>query len=170
MLWRNPRRVPATAALADIAPAGERRCAGAVAGSKRCCGIVVPGGNVARILIVDDDPHYRRYLRDVLERGGHEVVEASSGAEAIELYRQHRPDLSIVDLVLPDINGGKVMQSILQLNNSARLIVLSSRDAFSDTEFVGTLKRLGAIDTLRKSDPLEKLLASVIGALRDIRR
>ena len=131
---------------------------------------VVPGGNVARILIVDDDPLYCRYLRDVLERGGHEVIRASSGAEAIDLYRQQRPDLTIVDFVLPDINGGKVMQSILRLNGSARLIALSSREAFSDTEFVGTLKRLGAIYTLRKSDPLEKFLASVIGALSDMRR
>jgi DNA-binding NarL/FixJ family response regulator len=131
---------------------------------------IVPGGNVARILIVNDDPLYRQYLRDVLERGGHDVIGASTGVEAIDLYRQHRPDLSIVDFVLPDTNGGKVMQSILQLNGSARLIVLSSREAFSDTEFVGTLKRLGAISTLRKSDPMEKLLASVIGALGDMRR
>lgn len=125
---------------------------------------------MARILIVDDDPLYLRYLRNVLERSGHDILAASSGVEAIDLYRQHRPDLSIVDFVLPDTNGGKVMQSILRLNGSARLIVLSSREAFSDTEFVGTLKRLGAISTLRKSDPLEKLVASVSGALSDMPR
>jgi len=124
---------------------------------------------VALVLIVDDDSFYRKFLRRLLEKAGHTVIEAATGKAGIECYCQHGPNLAIVDFILPDTNGGKVMRSILRLNSSARVVVISSQSAFTDSQFVGLLKQLGATATLCKSDPVEKIVAEitrVVGVLK----
>jgi len=60
---------------------------------------------MASILIVDDDPHIRDFIRDVLEYDGHEVSEAEDGGIALQHMRGHRPDLVLLDLNMPVIDG-----------------------------------------------------------------
>ena len=61
-----------------------------------------------RILVVDDDANIRRLLRDDLEAAGYRVLEARDGREALELARQKRPDLLILDVLMPEVNGFEV--------------------------------------------------------------
>jgi DNA-binding NarL/FixJ family response regulator len=80
-----------------------------------------------RILIVDDHPMVREGLAGILARHQMIVVGlAANGRQALELYAEHHPDVTLLDLRLPDQNGFEVMRSILQDSPEARIIVLSS--------------------------------------------
>jgi CheY-like chemotaxis protein len=64
------------------------------------------------ILVVDDDDDIRGLLRAMIERGLHRVVEAVDGAEALELIRRARPDLVLVDLNMPEVDGSEVCRRV----------------------------------------------------------
>jgi len=65
-----------------------------------------------RVLIVDDEPHILRSLGFVLKRAGIEVLEARSGAEALEVTRERRPDLIFLDIMMPELDGYEVCRRI----------------------------------------------------------
>lgn len=82
-----------------------------------------------KVLIVDDHPAIRRIVRLTCERHGMDVVaEAPGGAEAIELARSLHPDVIILDLVLPDMDGFAVAKTIREQDPDSRILVLSARD------------------------------------------
>ena len=67
---------------------------------------------MATILIIDDEESIRHLLREVLEKAGHKVLEASNGREGLEVYQKHPADLVIMDLLMPDTDG---LETTLQL-------------------------------------------------------
>ncbi len=81
----------------------------------------------ARILIVDDTLFMRRMLRDLLARYGYEVAaEARNGREALENYQSHHPDLVIMDITMPDMDGISAVRAILQEDPGARIVMCSA--------------------------------------------
>ncbi|MEM7676100.1 MAG: response regulator [Myxococcota bacterium] len=79
-----------------------------------------------RILVVDDAHVERAVLRSMLEQEHFEVVgEASTGVQAVELFRSLRPDVALVDLLLPQMSGIEVARAILTLHPNASLIAVS---------------------------------------------
>ena len=78
------------------------------------------------ILVADDSNYARRLLRQTLEQGGHTVLEASSGASAIESYFLHHPDVVLLDLTMGDISGLDVLTQVRELDPVARIIVISA--------------------------------------------
>ncbi|CAA9433682.1 MAG: hypothetical protein AVDCRST_MAG01-01-3098, partial [uncultured Rubrobacteraceae bacterium] len=66
------------------------------------------GSAVAKVLIVDDEPNIREVVGLYLRRDGHAVVSAADGEEALELFRSSSPDLVVLDLMLPKLNGLEV--------------------------------------------------------------
>ncbi|MCK5558235.1 MAG: response regulator [Candidatus Hydrogenedentes bacterium] len=76
------------------------------------------------ILIVDDVKMMRTVLRHVLEQGGYNVVEAQNGADALLELKQHPVDLVISDIVMPDMNGLKLVEQIRSLPSSANIPIL----------------------------------------------
>ena len=100
---------------------------------------------MARILIIDDDNFFRGVFRRILESGGHEVVDAEGGAEGIEAYEKHRPALTIVDIFMPDMEGGEVIRQLK--SRDAEPGSLPSRGATCSTTTTITstqVKRQGA--------------------------
>ena len=69
---------------------------------------------MAKVLIVDDSAMSRRILRGILEGGGHEVVEADEGMVALEKYFLDKPDLVLLDLNIPRLNGRDVLKIVKQ--------------------------------------------------------
>lgn len=67
-----------------------------------------------KVLIVDDDPYILKILRLILEREGYAIEQAASGNEAILVNRRFLPDLIIMDLVLPDIDGAEVIAQVMR--------------------------------------------------------
>lgn len=115
-----------------------------------------------RILVVDDERAIRRTLRTSLTAKGHEVLEASGGEEALEMVSKERPDLVILDLGLPDIDGVEVTRRLRAWTRTP-IIILSVRDREDDK--VGALDA-GADDYLTKPFGLSELLARIRVAMR----
>ena len=66
--------------------------------------------NKKKILVIEDDPQVLRLCDHILAQEGFEIVKASSGTEALKKIQEQRPDLLIVDLMLPDMNGAEIIQ------------------------------------------------------------
>ena len=115
-----------------------------------------------RILVVDDEPQILRFLGTSLKAHGYEVLEAATGGEGVELARQEQPDLIILDLGLPDIDGTDVLAQVREMS-SVPVIVLSAREG--ETDKVGALD-LGADDYVTKPFGVGELMARVRTTLR----
>ena len=121
---------------------------------------------MAVILVIDDDGFYHSVIGGLLGAAGHTVIEADNGKDGVAAYRARHPDLAIVDLFLPDMDGRDVMRSILAEHQGARLIAISGEAALYDAEFARSVKGLGAAAILRKLDSRDRVLAEVDWALR----
>lgn len=119
-------------------------------------------GALPVILVVEDDPHIRRVLATSLEANGYQVHVADSGRQAQELAARHPPDLIILDLGLPDVDGLELIAS-LRTRPTQEILVLSARG--QEAVKVRALD-LGADDFLSKPFGLPELLARVRVALR----
>jgi two-component system KDP operon response regulator KdpE len=115
-----------------------------------------------KILIVDDEPEIRRFLRASFKLYQHEIIEAETGNSAIELALQKKPDLIILDLGLPDLDGVEVTRQIRQLSN-VPIIILSVRNGENDK--IEALDA-GADDYLTKPFSMGELLARVRVVMR----
>jgi two-component system KDP operon response regulator KdpE len=116
-----------------------------------------------RVLIVDDEPAIRRFLRASLGAQDYLVSEAQSGQAALEQFRRSPPDVLVLDLGLPDIDGFEVIRQLREAGSAAPIIVLSSR-----TDEAGKVRALdlGADDYVTKPFGADELLARVRAALR----
>jgi two-component system KDP operon response regulator KdpE len=115
-----------------------------------------------RILVVDDEPQIRKFLRISLSANGYDVVEAPAGEEGIAKCATSQPSLVILDLGLPDIDGQQVIARIREWSD-VPIIVLSVRT--KDSEKVFALDN-GANDYVVKPFSIDELLARVRVALR----
>jgi two-component system KDP operon response regulator KdpE len=116
------------------------------------------------ILVIDDEVQIRRLLKLSLEKGGYGVVQAESGEEGTLQVRTGRPDLAILDLGLPDMDGLAVLREIRRLT-PLPVIILSVRS--SEEEIIAALDA-GADDYLTKPFRTGELLARVRACLRKV--
>jgi len=116
----------------------------------------------ATVLIVDDEPPIRRFLRTSLAAQDYAVIEAASGAEALRAMASEAPDLVILDLGLPDMNGTEVIRAI-RVTSPVPIIVLSVRN---DERGKVEALDLGADDYVTKPFGMEELVARIRTALR----
>ncbi len=116
----------------------------------------------AKILVVDDEPQIRRMMRITLSGSGYLVYEARSGEEALEKFRAHLPDLVILDLNMPGVDGLEVCRE-LRLGSDVPVIILTVRNA--ESEKVEALDA-GADDYVTKPFGMQELLARIRAALR----
>ena len=114
------------------------------------------------ILVVEDEEVIRETLRFNLAREGYQVSQASNGIEALEKVRELRPDLIVLDLMLPELGGLEVCRIIRQ-ETTTPVLVLSARDSELD-KIVGL--RVGADDYMTKPFSLAELTARVMALLR----
>lgn len=115
-----------------------------------------------RILVVDDEPTIRRYLNAILKAHNFTVSEARNGQEALQAVIQYRPELIILDLGLPDIDGVEVTRQLREWSQTP-IIILSVREAEQDK--IDALDA-GADDYLTKPFGSGELLARLRSALR----
>jgi two-component system KDP operon response regulator KdpE len=116
-----------------------------------------------RILVIDDEPPIRKLLRVGLSAHGYQIVEASNGKMGLDLLSEQAPDLVILDLGLPDMQGHELLRTIRARNDSVPIVVLSSRD--DETGKVQALDS-GADDYVTKPFGMDELLARMRAALR----
>ncbi len=116
------------------------------------------------LLVVDDEDRIRRLLRRVFEAEGFVVHTATTGAEALEAACTRKHDLTVLDLMLPDMSGAEVLAGLLDLDQSARVLVLSAVPEIGSRVQV---LDMGALDFLPKPFAIAELLARVRARLRE---
>jgi len=118
--------------------------------------------NPIRVLLVDDHPVVRSGIHGLLEKAMDiEIVgEASSGEEALHLVEETHPDVLLLDMELPDIQGTQVARQIQQLHPKVKIMALSAHD---DSVYVRELLELGAAGYLMKDEAPELIIEAVRG-------
>ncbi len=122
-----------------------------------------PEGVMARtILVVDDEPILRETLAEALDADGFRVITAADGREALARFREHRPELVVLDLMLPELSGIEVCRIIRQ-ESGVPILMLTAKSSELD-KVVGL--ELGADDYVTKPFSLRELSARIRALLR----
>lgn len=111
------------------------------------------------ILIVDDAAFMRMMIKDVLSKNGFEISgEAENGAKAIEKYKETNPDLVIMDITMPEVDGIQAVKEIKKINNAAKIIMCS---AMGQQAMVIEAIQAGAKDFIVKPFQAERIIEAV---------
>lgn len=116
---------------------------------------------MAAILVIDDELFMLDFVRKILESAQHKVLVATSADSGIEAYRQHKPDLVITDLIMPEKDGLEAIQDLRRINPAARIIAISGGGRSGYTNALEAAKAFGAQATVRKPFSPKVLLAAV---------
>lgn len=120
---------------------------------------------MAKILVIDDEPGILRFIRRALESEGYAVLTATDGADGLRLAAEHRPELVVLDLVMPGLSGTAVLAALLAEQHDTRVLVLS---AVGDVQARVRCLDAGAVDFLPKPFAVAELLARVRSRLREL--
>ncbi|MGC9029329.1 MAG: response regulator [Desulfomonilaceae bacterium] len=121
-------------------------------------------GGTETILLVDDEPAIRDLGRRLLANAGYEVLLATNGKEALDIYRAHRDRIALVilDLIMPEMGGKQCMKELLAMNKSLKIVVTSGHSANGVSE---EAMNLGAKDFIQKPFELRRVLRQVRAVL-----
>lgn len=108
-----------------------------------------------KILIAEDSQFMRGVLKDIFKEEGYELVEAQDGKEALDKFEKEKPDLVLLDIIMPEVDGIEVLKNI---GKKAKVIVIS---AVGQEKMVEEAKELGALDYIVKPFDNEKVLETV---------
>ena len=122
---------------------------------------------VPRVLVVDDEPNIRELVQVALKFHGCAVTTGATGGDALRLAESDRPDLIVLDVMLPDIDGFEVCRRLRASDNEVPIIFLTARDTTSESI---TGLTLGGDDYITKPVSVEALAARVRAVLRRARR
>ena len=118
---------------------------------------------IPTVLVVDDEPNIRELVQVALQFHGCSVTTASTGKDALKQIDAARPDLIVLDVMLPDLDGFEVVRRLRAAGNEVPVIFLTARDTSSDTV---TGLALGGDDYVTKPFSVESLVARVRAVLR----
>ena len=115
-----------------------------------------------KVMVVDDSLFMRNHLAKLLTEHGYEVVPAENGEEAVKTYRSARPDVVLMDVTMPQVNGLSALVEIRQFDRQAKVIMLTAMD---ERLLASHAIQMGAKDFLMKPVSLDKLLMALQKAL-----
>lgn len=108
--------------------------------------------NLLKVLVCDDSMLIRKKLKEVLKSCGcNDVIEASNGQEAVDSYKENKPDLVFMDIIMPFKNGIEAVKEIIEFDNAAKVVMASSAGT---KEHVKIAIKAGAFEFVQK--PWEK--------------
>ena len=114
--------------------------------------------SLGKVLIVDDEPDVRQLLYDFLTGRDYEVVLAAGGLEAIDMVEREKPDLVLLDVVMPGVNGVETLRRIAEIDPPLRVIMVTAN---ADIGLTSRLLAMGAVDYIPKPFDLEYLEQAV---------
>jgi two-component system chemotaxis response regulator CheY len=117
------------------------------------------GEKMPKVLIVDDTAFMRKLLRNILFSAGLDVAgEAENGKEAVELFKQHKPDLVTMDIIMPEMNGIEALKKIKSIEPNAKVIMCT---AVGQEQMVKAAIKLGAKGYIIKPFQAPKVIEEV---------
>jgi twitching motility two-component system response regulator PilH len=119
---------------------------------------------MARILVVDDSPTETYRFREILEKHGHQVLEATNGADGVAVARAEQPDLVLMDVVMPGLNGFQATRQLTKDGDTAHIpiVIVTTKDQETDRVWG---KRQGARDYLTKPVDEAQLMQTIAGLI-----
>lgn len=120
---------------------------------------------MAFILVVDDDAMLRTTLRSILERAGHEVAEAADGKLGLACYRARRPDLVLIDMIMPNREGGETIMELRAGGGDVPIIAMSGGGFDGGALYLTIASEVGADRVLKKPIRAHDLLQAVEACL-----
>ncbi len=117
-----------------------------------------------RILIADDLSFMRMVQKEILLEKGYEVVaEASDGLEAVERFQRYRPDIVILDITMPHMNGLEAMHKIFEMDKTAKIIICS---ALGQQQLIVEAIKAGVRDFIVKPFKPERVISAIEKAIK----
>jgi two-component system, chemotaxis family, chemotaxis protein CheY len=113
---------------------------------------------LAKILVVDDAAFMRMRCTKLLSDNGFETAEAADGAEAIEKYKEHKPDGVLLDITMPNMDGLSTLKEIIKMDPGARIAMVT---AMGQQSMVMEALKTGARDFVVKPFDADRVLAAV---------
>jgi two-component system chemotaxis response regulator CheY len=113
---------------------------------------------MARILVVDDAAFMRMRCTKLLQENGYETIEAGNGVEAVQKYKQFKPDAVLMDITMPDMDGIETLKKLREMDPAARVSMVT---AMGQQSLVIEALKLGARDFVVKPFDAARVLAAV---------
>ena len=110
---------------------------------------------MARILVVDDSPSQLEGLKRIVEKLGHETLTANDGAAGVEAVKRDRPDLVLMDVVMPNLNGFQATRALAKNPETAHIPVILVTTKNQDTDKVWGLRQGAKAYVTKPVDPAE---------------
>ena len=111
-----------------------------------------------KILIVDDAAFLRMMVAEILTKNGYEFVEAVDGEDGVAMFEEHKPALTVMDIVMPKMDGVEAVKKIKELDGGAKIVMLSAK---SEAGYVADSFITGAVDFIAKPFQADKLTQTV---------
>jgi DNA-binding response OmpR family regulator len=118
---------------------------------------------MAKILVVDDERVFCELLKTLLKSHGHEILTAYGGREALDVFKQHRPQFTLLDLRMPEMDGLEALKQLRAIDPKATVMILT---AWGTDEMEQQARKLGAVDFLSKGLSLDTILTSLERVLK----
>ncbi|HWA11075.1 MAG TPA: response regulator [Opitutaceae bacterium] len=111
------------------------------------------------VLLVDDEPHIRKFISILLKQlGDPSIIEANNGEEALEIYQHKHPDLVLLDVNMPIMDGIETLQKLMDMDPDCTVVMLTS---MTNRQTVDEAAKLGAANYLRKDARKEEIIESL---------
>lgn len=114
-----------------------------------------------RILVIEDDAEVREFLREMLQRAGYEVVEASNGIEAAGVCRGRSPDLVISDILMPEKDGIETILELRRDSPDVKIIAISGGGRIGPGDYLHVAENLGVQHTFTKPFDRKEMLETI---------
>src|SRR5271170_314065 len=119
------------------------------------------------ILIVDDDTELNDGIRAMLENQGHKVMQARDGQQGKQMVYQHRPDLVILDMMMPRMGGYPVLEHFRGKTDAPPIIMITANEGMRHKAYA---EHLAVVDYIRKPFATERLLEAVASGLKGAKK
>ncbi len=113
---------------------------------------------MAKVLVVDDAAFMRMRCKKLLTQSGYEVIEAATGSQAVEMYQSDNPDLVLLDITMPDMDGLTALREIMKIDPDARVAMVT---AMGQQSMVMDALKAGAKDFVIKPFDQDRVLAAI---------
>lgn len=111
-----------------------------------------------KLLIVDDQYGIRILLNEVFQREGYTTFQAANGVQALEVVQKHKPDLVLLDMKIPGMDGIEILKRIKEINQQIKVIIMT---AYGELDMIQETKDLGAIMHFAKPFDIDELREAV---------
>ncbi len=116
-----------------------------------------------RVLLIDDDEMLLNLLQELMHKEGYEVLSTADGPQGVRIYKERRPDLVVLDLGLPTMNGLEVLRKIRTFDPQAKVVVVTGHATEESAEVA---LGLGAVKYLRKPIDISSMLKELLSAFQ----